>query len=166
MAELESVSLWHPDNLETHPSTVQRAPIFLWVGPSWWSDGSSAATWMIRSGEQPKPLPGSYWSKRRRPPARVHCAGWLSPPSSPRPGAPAPCAPRTTRALFQRCREHNGGRRQHVDLPSSDSLRLLYRVGSLGVGSEVIEHVFISESGPRYGSSPQIRRRPAGLSMR
>ena len=27
MAELESVSLWHPDNLETHPSTVQGAPI-------------------------------------------------------------------------------------------------------------------------------------------
>ena len=55
---------------------------------------------------------------------------------------------------------------RHVDLPSSDSLRSCYGVGSLGVGSEVIEHVFISESGPLYGSSRQIRRRPAGLSMR
>jgi hypothetical protein len=62
-SELESVSLSRPNNLETHPSTVQGL-LSSWVGPPWWSGRllGRGATWIIQSGKQPRPLRGSHQS--------------------------------------------------------------------------------------------------------
>lgn len=52
-----------PNNLETHPSTVQKAPILLWVGPPSWSGRLLGRGDLDDSvGQAAEVLPGSHRS--------------------------------------------------------------------------------------------------------